>query len=167
MKQPLNEQFRRMQKLAGILNENEENAKPSSITIAFNNGDKFMEQYKTGDEFTYHAKGLANGNYSKLQNGELELENSYYYPMFRCVTDSEKFRESKFKLGAYVIYLSYSKENNEIAISTSNKFIDITSSNSPDKFKNLADATNNITKFEKLEAGKVDDRGYFKIISVK
>jgi hypothetical protein len=173
----LSEEFKRMQKLAGILNENEvENAKPSYITIGFYNQDKFMNQYKTGNEFTYHANGLAEGNYRKLLNGKLELENGYYYPIFRCITDLKKFRESRYREsrytegfteGFYIIYLSYFKESNVVSILSSNTHIDMTGNNNQDKFKSLADATNWNTEFEKLEAGEVDDRGYFKIISVK
>jgi len=166
----------RMQMLAGIitesqykakLNEDEENAKPSYITIGFNNKDKFINQYKTGNEFTYHANGLAEGNYRKLLNGKLELENGYYYPIFRCITDLKKFRESRYTEGFYIIYLSYFKESNVVSILSSNTHIDMTDNNNQDKFKSLADATNWNTEFEKLEAGEVDDRGYFEIISVK
>ncbi len=147
-----------------------EEEKPKSITIELIDLSKFINQYKTGNEFNYHSRGLADGNWSKLQNGELTLENGYYYPMFRCITDLEKFRESKFKLGAYIIYLSYSKEHNEVLISMSNESLDmdITSSNGQDKFKSLSDnARHWYTKFKKVEAGEVDGRGYFKIVEVK
>ena len=145
-----------------------EEEKPKSITIELTN-DNFIKEYKTGNEFTYHSRGLADGNWNKLQNGELTLENGYYYPVFRCITDLEKFRESKFKLGAYIIYLSYSKEHNEVLILMSNENldIDITSSNSQDKFKSLSNAKNWYTKFEKVEVGEVDNRGYFKIVELK
>ena len=170
MKQPLNEQFRRMQKLAGILNENEENPKPSYITIGFNNQSKFMKQYKTDGgkvgDFTYHDNRNG-GNWSKLQNGELELENGYCYPMFRCVTDSEKFEKSKYTEGFNIVYLRYLKENNEVSILISNESIDMTGNNNQDKFKSLADATKFETQFEKVEAGEIDDRGYFEIVAVK
>ena len=141
--------------------------KPNSITITVTN-DNFKKQYITGNEFTYHSSGLADGNWSKLHNGELTLENGYYYPMFRCITDLEKFRESKFKLGAYIIYLSYNKEHNEVLILMSNDLsVDMTGNNNQDKFKSLTDATNWITKFKKLEVGEVDDRGFFKIVDIK
>jgi len=79
----------------------------------------------------------------------------------------KKFRESRYTEGFYIIYLSYFKESNVVSILSSNTHIDMTGNNNQDKFKSLADATNWNTEFEKLEAGEVDDRGYFEIISVK
>ena len=172
----MNKETLRMQMLAGIitesqykvkLNEDEENPKPNYITIGFNNKDKFMNQYKTGTEFTYHSRGLAEGNYTRLLNGELVLENGYYYPIFRCITDLSKFKESRYTEGFDIIYLSYFKESNTVSILSSNKNIDMTGDNNQDKFKSLPDATNWNTYFEKLEAGEVDDRGYFVIVAVK
>ena len=172
----MNKEFIRMQKLAGLMTESQyiegfdhsnENLKPGSITIGFNNRDKFMNQYKTGNEFTYHSRGLAEGNYNRLLNGELVLRNGYYYPIFRCITDLSKFKESRYTEGFNIIYLSYFKESNVVSILSSNKNIDMTGNNNQDKFKSLPDATNWNTKFEKLEAGEVDDRGYFEIVAVK
>ena len=172
----MNKEFIRMQKLAGLMTESQyieefgdgnENTKPGSITIGFINKDKFMNQYKTGNEFTYHSRGLADGNYSRLLNGELVLVDGYYYPIFRCITDLSKFKESRYTEGFYIIYLSYFKENNVVSILSSNTHIDMTGNNNQDKYESLTDATNWNTQFEKLEAGEVDDKGYFEIISVK
>ena len=172
----MNKEFIRMQKLAGLMTESQyieefgdgnENTKPGSITIGFINKDKFMNQYKTGNEFTYHSRGLADGNYSRLLNGELVLVDGYYYPIFRCITDLSKFKESRYTEGFYIIYLSYFKENNVVSILSSNTHIDMTGDNNQDKYESLTDATNWNTQFEKLEAGEVDDKGYFEIISVK
>ena len=172
----MNREFIRMQKLAGLMTESQyiegfddsnENLKPGSITIGFNNIDKFMNQYKTGNEFTYHSRGLAEGNYRRLLNGELVLEDGYYYPIFRCITDLSKFKESRYTEGFYIIYLSYFKESSVVSILSSNTHIDMTGHNNQDKYESLTDATNWSTQFEKLEAGEVDDRGYFEIISVK
>ena len=175
----MNKEFIRMQKLAGIIAESQyiegfddsnENLKPGSITVGFYNKDKFMNQYKTGNEFTYHSRGLAEGNYSRLLNGELVLRNGYYYPIFRCITDLPKFKEtmkSRFPEGFYIIYLSYFKESSVVSILSSNTLIDMTGDNNTAEFESLPDATNWNTKFEKLEAGEVDERGYFEIISVK
>jgi hypothetical protein len=172
----MNKEFIRMQKLAGLMTESQyieefgdgnENTKPGSITIGFINKDKFMNQYKTGNEFTYHSRGLADGNYRRLLNGELVLVDGYYYPIFRCITDLSKFKESRYTEGFYIIYLSYFKENNVVSILSSNTHIDMTGDNNQDKYESLTDATNWNTQFEKLQAGEVDDRGYFEIISVK
>ena len=172
----MNKEFIRMQKLAGLMTESQyieefgdgsENTKPGSITIGFINKDKFMNQYKTGNEFTYHSRGLADGNYTRLLNGELVLVDGYYYPIFRCITDLSKFKESRYTEGFYIIYLSYFKENNVVSILSSNTHIDMTGDNNQDKYESLTDATNWNTQFEKLEAGEVDDKGYFEIISVK
>ena len=146
-----------------------EEEKPKSITIELIGVSNFIKQYKKDVcDFTYHSRGLADGNWSKLQDGELTLENGYYYPLFRCITDLEKFRESKFKEGGYIIYLSYDKEHNEVLVLVSNDLsLDMTSSNNSDKFESLSNAKNWYTKFDKIEVGQTDHRGYFKIVEVK
>jgi len=169
----------RMQMLAGIitesqykakLNEDEENPKPDFITIGFYNQDKFINQYKTGNEFVFHSKEYKEGNWGKLLDGRLVLQDGYYYPIFRYVTDLSRWKESERTEGFEIIYLGYFKEKGSsgVSIYQSNTPIHITGRNSEDRFESLVDARKRrSTEFKKLEAGEVDDIGYFEIISVK
>jgi hypothetical protein len=147
-----------------------EEEKPKSITIEFNN-DTFRKEYiytlskNDSSAIVYH-----NRNWFNLEEGELKLEDGYYYPIYKCITDLKRFRESKLTEGAYIMYLSYDKERNEVLISMSSEQVslDMTGSSSSESFKSLSNAKNWYTKFVNgCRVGEVDNRGYFKIVEVK
>jgi hypothetical protein len=182
MKKQLNEQFRRMQKLAGILNESMEdeggNQKPNTITLAFNGRsgyNSFLGQYfnKIGREgghtsMVYQADGFAS-NWTSLQgNGHptvgedgLIMESGIYYPLFTTTENiGGEWTNSDW------IFICYFKENNEVFIIQSNEYSGI-GKGIERKITKRPRGPQIYCKFDKIEAGQTDHIGYFEIVSVK
>jgi len=152
------------------------NQNPNSITLSFNGQsgyNKFKDQYwpkldRDGGpaSVVYQADGWV-ANWTSLQGdghpnaGEdgLIMRSGIYYPLFK-IQDGQRSAEGEWT------YLSYSKENNEILIISSREHSDMGIRISREISKH-PQGTQWYTKFEKVEAGEVDDRGYFKIVEVK
>ena len=151
------------------------NQNPNSITLSFNGQsayNKFKDQYwpKLGRDggpasVVYQSHGWV-ANWTSLKGeghpnaGEdgLIMKSGVYYPLFK--THDGRNGEGEWT------YLSYSKENNEILIISSREHSDIGIEIEREMDKH-PQGSQWFTKFKKVEAGEVDDRGYFKIVEVK
>jgi hypothetical protein len=133
--------------------------------------DNFVKEYITSLSKNDNSAIVShNRNWFNLKEGELKLQDGYYYPIYKCITDLKRYRESKLTEGAYIMYLSYDKERNEVLISMSSEQVslDMIGSSSPESFESLSDDKNWYTKFVNgCKVGEVDNRGYFKIVEVK
>ena len=152
-----------------------ENQNPNTITLSFNGQsgyNKFKDQYwpKLGRDggpasVVYQANGFV-ANLDSLKGeghpnaGEdgLIMKSGFYYPLF-------KIHDGRNGEGEWT-YLSYSKENNEILIISSREHSDIGIKIEREMNKH-PQGHQWYTKFDKIEVGQTDHRGYFKIVEVK
>ena len=164
MKKPLNKQFRRMQKLAGILNEGklneDEDKAPLVITVKVTDkGKGSMGLYTGPSEITMT---------SDENNSQME-SNDYY------------IGNTEFKLGgeAKVYFAQYRHDIKEILVSylipkAPGQFKELVNSKylNPHEVKNLPSDIRDITyaNFEfknGVKVGEIDHRGYFEIVAIK
>jgi len=163
MKQPLNEQFRRMQKLAGILNE-DESIKPIEITVELTN--KFKEKMKESSETTNGNKGF------HTTDSKIELyNNGNRYNLVKVGTIPYDIkRDLQFDFWA-----SYRPKADEIYVNQSSSTAkDLENSMlKDDSIPSTSRVASELEpgyycKFENgFKVGEVDDRGYFKITAIK
>jgi len=168
MKKQINE-IKRMQQLAGILNENEIGSKPKSITVKVL--PNFIEYIKSiKDEESRNTGFVTNSEFKLSPNTEVKIASGPF--------ELRMFRQIFF-------WAQYQPENNEITISNSfcfgndaiTRHDDLTWSpvGAPQLDFGGNEATKNgcmfrpdtYCKFENgFEVGQKDHRGYFEIIAV-
>jgi len=182
MSKEMREQINKVKNWKPSLNESMEgedgNQKPNTITLAFNGPsgyNSFLGQYfnKIGREgshtsMVYQADSFASNWTSLHGNGHptvgedgLIMESGIYYPLF---TTTENIG-GEWTNGDW-IFICYSKENNEVLIIRTNEYSNVGNDISR-KITKRPQGPQYYSKFDKVEAGQIDHRGYFKIISVK
>ena len=163
MKQPINE-IRRMQKLAGILNENE-STKPIEITVELTN--KFKEMIKEYSETTNGKKGF------HTTDSTIELyNNGNRYDLVKVVTiPYDVKRDLQFDFWA-----SYRPKADEIYVNQSNSTAKDLEENSLLKGSSIPSTAGIVSKLEPgyyckfengIKVGEIDHRGYFEIVAIK
>jgi len=160
MKQPLNEQFCRMQKLAGILNENEDKA-PLTITVKVTEeGKKKMRLYTdpsqiemTGGESHYYYIGNT--------KAELGKETNIYFATYR--NDIEEIQ---------MICLVLAPGNGKFNELVKSDYLNSNEiKNLPSDIKQIEGGDyifrqGEYAKAKGVVVGGTDHRGYFEIVSI-
>ena len=168
MKQPINE-IRRMQQLAGIINESQfnenESTKPIEITVELTN--KFKEMIKEYSETTNGNKGF------HTTDSTIELyNNGNRYDLVKVGTiPYDVKRDLQFDFWA-----SYRPKADEIYVNQSNSTAKDLEENSLLKGSSIPSTAGIVSKLKpgyycKFEngfnVGEEDHRGYFKIVAIK
>ena len=151
-----------------------EEENPNTITLAFNGRsgyDKFKDQYskKLGIEgghasFLYQEdnwQALLGAGHPVYGKDGLEVKSGVFYPLF---THTENIGGEWTTIDWIFIY--YSKEYNEVLIIQTNEYANVGTKISREITKHPR-GPQNYCKFDKIEAGQIDHRGYFEIVSVK
>ncbi len=164
-KQILSEEFRRMQKLAGVITENDMSndmsGKPRAITVE--STEKFESYMKE------HKNSLNQIGFSQIpKGGQRELWYNHWRDAFNCVKigtvpyDNPKDLEVNY-------WASYNPKADEINVrqqfAKNKEVIEYDITNSDAMFDKLQQGF--YCKFESIEVGQEDHRGYFTIVGIK
>jgi len=153
-----------------------EEGNPNTITIAFNGQagyDKFLQQYFPKEVGGYYTQMIyQEDNWPSLQGDGhptigkdgLEMKSGVFYPLFKIQTHHSTGGPHDW------IFICYSKEGNEVLIIKTNEYanvgINISREITPKFGAKHPQGPKWDCKFDKIQAGQADHRGYFKIVSV-